>query len=238
LSLTIMKRPQLVNDEIYHIVLRGASDSLIFLNKDDYYRGVFSLFEFNDKQMVSIRDRRRARIYAKKFGNKEFSATRKILVEILAFCFMPNHIHLLLRQIKDNSITDFMRKFGTGYALYFNKKHKRQGHLFQSKFKAVHIKNDRQLNVIFNYIHTNPISLLEPNWKEKGTQAPKKANDFINDYKWSSYQDYIGQKNFPSVTERNFLSEMMGGTVGCKKSVQDWIGHKKEVLGIGDIALE
>jgi putative transposase len=233
-----MRRPQLVNDEIYHIVLRGASDSLIFLNKDDYYRGVFSLFEFNDEQMVSIRARRRARLNAKKLGNKEFSATRKILVEIFTFCFMPNHIHLLLRQIKDNGITDFMRKFGTGYALYFNKMHKRQGHLFQGKFKAVHIKNDSQLIAIFNYIHSNPVSLVEPNWKGKGARFPQKAIKFLNKYKWSSYQDYIGQTNFPSVTERNFLSEMMGGVVECKKSVQDWIKHKKEVLGIGDIALE
>jgi len=233
-----MRRPQLVNDEIYHIVLRGTSDSLIFLNKDDYYRGVFSLFEFNDEQMVSIRARRRTRLNAKKLGNKEFSATRKILVEMFTFCFMPNHIHLLLRQIKDNGITNFMRKFGTGYALYFNKKHKRQGHLFQGKFKAVHIKNDSQLIAIFNYIHSNPVSLVEPNWKGKGARFPKKAIKFLNKYKWSSYQDYIGQTNFPSVTERNFLSEIMGGVVECKKSVQDWIKHKKEVLGIDDIALE
>ena len=233
-----MRRPQLVNDEIYHIVLRGTSDSLIFLNKDDYYRGVFSLFEFNDEQMVSIRARRRTRLNAKKLGNKEFSATRKILVEMFTFCFMPNHIHLLLRQIKDNGITNFMRKFGTGYALYFNKKHKRQGHLFQGKFKAVHIKNDSQLIAIFNYIHSNPVSLVEPNWKGKGARFPQKDIKFLNKYKWSSYQDYIGQTNFPSVTERNFLSEIMGGVVECKKSVQDWIKHKKEVLGIDDIALE
>ena len=233
-----MKRPQLVNGEIYHIVLRGASNSLIFLDKNDHYRGVFSLFEFYDKQMVSMRDRRRARLYAKKTGDKEFSANRKMLVEILAFCFMPNHIHLLIRQLEDGGITDFMRKFGTGYALYFNKKHKRQGHLFQSRFKAIHIENDRQLNVIFNYIHTNPISLIEPNWKEKGIKNIKKVIEFLENYKWSSYQDYIGRKNFPSVTERNFLLEMMDGAFGCKKSVQNWIKYKQKVSEINDLALE
>ncbi len=234
-----MKRSQLVNGEIYHIVLRGSSDSLIFKNKDDYYRGIFSLFEFNDEHAVLIRNRRRNRLRAKKLGDKDFSAVRKTMVEILAFCFMPNHIHLLIRQIKNNGISNFMKKFGTGYALYFNKKYKRQGHLFQSKFKDIRIKSDEQLGAVFNYIHTNPVSLIDPDWKEKGTRNPRKAINFLSSgYKWSSYPDYIGKKNFPSVTERDFLSETMNGLMGCKESVEGWIKYKKGVLGLDAISLE
>ncbi len=234
-----MKRSQLANNGIYHIVLKGVSDSLIFKSKDDYYRGIFSLFEFNDEQSVLIRDRRRERLRAKELGNKDFSAVRKKIVEILAFCFMPNHIHLLLRQIKNNGISNFMKKFGTGYALYFNKKHKRQGHLFQSRFKDVQIKSDKQLLIIFNYIHTNPVSLIDSDWKGKGARNPRKAISFLkNGYRWSSYQDYINKKNFPSVTERGFLSEIMGGPIGCKKSVEDWIKHKREIMEIDAIILE
>ena len=85
-----------------------------------------------------------------------------MLVKILAFCFMPNHIHLLVRQIKNNGITQFMRKFGAGYAAYFNKRYDRRGHLFQGRFKAVHIKNNEQLKTIFVYIYTNSISLVDP----------------------------------------------------------------------------
>jgi putative transposase len=233
-----MKRPQLLNGEIYHVILRGANDSLVFINKEDYYRGVFSLFEFNDTQPVLIRDRRRARLRAKRFGNKQFSANRKTMVEILAFCFMPNHIHLLLRQTINNGTTDFMRKLGTGYASYFNRKHNRRGHLFQGKFNAVHIKNDRQLETIFTYIHTNPISLVEPRWKESGARTPKKAAAFLDNYKWSSYQDYLGKENFPSVTERNFALQVMGGQHRCKNIVNEWIRDKKEVLNLHEIALE
>ncbi len=233
-----MKRPLLENNEIYHIVLRGTNKSLIFLDKEDYYRGIFSLFEFNDEQGVLIRERRRTRLRAKNAGNEQFSAKRKMFVEIFAFCFMPNHIHLLLRQTKKNGITNFMRKLGTGYALYFNNKYKRQGHLFQGRFKIVHIKNDNQLIAVFNYIHSNPISLIEPNWKEKGTRSPKKVIEFLNKYKWSSYQDYIGKKNFPSVTERNFLLEIMNGCIGCKKSVENWIKEKKQISGITEIFIE
>ncbi len=233
-----MRRPNLVNGEIYHIVLRGVADSPVFLNKGDYYRGIFSLFEFNDKQAVLIRDRRRDRLRAKRKGNKQFSADRKILVEILCFCFMPNHIHLLLRQVEDSGITNFMRKFGTGYALYFNKKHNRKGHLFQSKFQAVHIKNDKQLQAVFTYIHANPASIIEPRWKEKGTRFPKKIIDFLTNYKWSSYQDYLGKDNFPSVTDRGFIFEFAGGVKGCKSLVEDWIENKRKIVSLDQITLE
>jgi len=233
-----MKRPPLSNNEIYHVVLRGVGGSLIFQEKEDYYRGIFSLFEFNDTQPVVIRERRRKRLHEKEIGHEQFSAKRKTMVEILAFCFMPNHIHLLLRQVRDAGITDFMRKFGTGFASYFNKKHNRKGHLFQSKFGAVHIKNNRQLRMIFIYIHTNPLSLIEPSWKERGTRFLKKAIAFLDNYKWSSYQDYLGKNNFPSVTERDFFLQIMNRSRGCRSVVNDWIKNKGKITGLNETFLK
>ena len=160
------------------------------------------------------------------------------MVEILAFCLMPNHIHLLLKQIKDKGITEFMRKVGTGYAVYFNKKYDRKGHLFQG-FKAVHIKDNTQLQNVFVYIHTNPISLIEPKWKETGIKEPEKVIKFLEeDYRWSSYFDYIGKKNFPSITEREFLLKTMDGVKGCKENMENWIKYKGEMGDFSDILLE
>jgi len=233
-----IKRPLLVNNEIYHIILRGVADSLIFKDRNDYYRGIFSLYEFNDINPVLIRDRRRARLRAKKKGKEQFSANRDMFVEILAFYFMPNHIHLLLKQIKNDGVTQFMKKFGTGYAVYFNKKYNRKGHLFQGRFRAVHIKNNEQLRTVFVYIHTNGISLLEPKWKEKGISNLKKAIKFLENYKWSSYTDYLSKKNFPSLTKRDFLLKVMGGKNGCREFVNGWIRYKKELRDFNKIALE
>ena len=232
-----VKRPPLVNNEIYHIVVRGVGDSLIFKDKDDYYRGIFSLYEFNTTDPVEIRERRKIRKVQKASGGQASDA-RKLLVEVLAFCFMPNHIHLLLRQLKDKGITQFMRKVGTGYATYFNERYNRKGHLFQSRFRAVHIKTEDQLRTVFVYTHTNSISLIEPKWKEKGIENPKKVIEFLENFKWSSYPDYIGKKNFPSVTEREFLLEVMGGEEGCRKFVEDWVKYKKEIKDFSDIELE
>ena len=231
-----VQRPPLVNNEIYHIILRGVGDSLIFKDENDYYRGIFSLFEFNDAKEVLIRSRRRARLRAKKDGREQFSADRDMLVEVLAFYFMPNHIHLLLRQIKDDGITQFMRKFGAGYATYFNQKYDRKGHLFQGRFHAVHIKTNEQLKTIFVYIHTNGISLIEPKWKEMGIKNPKEVIKFLGNFKWSSYPDYIGKKNFPSVTEREFMLKVMGGEKGCKEFIENWVKYKKEIRDASDIA--
>jgi len=233
-----VKRPKLVNNEIYHIVVRGTGDSLIFKNEDDYYRAIFSLYEFNTTVLIEIRKQREKRKTAKRSGGQTSADTRELLVEILAFWFMPNHIHLLLKQIRNNGITQFMQKLGTGYAAYFNKKYNRKGHLFQGRFRAVHIKNNEQLKTVFVYIHTNGVSLIEPKWKERGIKNPQKVIKFLESYKWSSYPDYIGKKNFPSVTKRDFLLKVMGEEKGCKKFVENWIKYKKELRDLNEIGIE
>ena len=233
------ERTKLINNEFYHIITRGVGDSLIFKNKNDYFRAIFSLYEFNTTKAVEIRKQREKRKNTVKASGGPTSVDRNQLVKILAFCFMPNHIHLLLKQIKNDGISKFMRKFGTGYASYFNKKYDRMGHLFQGRFKAVHIKDDEQLKNVFVYIHTNPISLVEPRWKEIGIAHPEKTSKFLENYKWSSYSDYIGGKNFPSLTtERKFISQIMGGNKSCKEFVDGWIKYKNEIKNFDNVTLE
>ncbi len=236
------RKQQFVNGENYHIILRAIDNNLLFKDVNDYYRGIFSIYEFNTADPVEILERRKIRAKIKKIirntggpSSPEFSSEivvsdlRDKLVKILAFCFMPNHIHLLLEQIKNNGITTFMRKVGTGLGGYFNKKYNREGHVFQSRFKDVHIKDEEQQKNAFVYIHTNPISLIEPKWKELGIKNLKKTIDFVEKYKWSSYLDYLGGKNFPSVTDRDSLLGLMGGVEGCRNFVNGWIEYKKEL---------
>ncbi len=230
-----VKGPKLVNNEIYHIVIRGVGDSFIFKNEDDYYRAIFSLYEFNTTTPIEIRKQREKRKTAKRSGGLTSVDSRELLVEILAFWFMPNHIHLLLKQIRNNGITQFMQKLGTGYAAYFNKKYNRKGHLFQGRFRAVHIKNNEQLKTVFVYIHTNGVSLIEPKWKKRGIKNLPKVIKFLENYKWSSYPDYIGKKNFPSVTKRDFLFKIMGGENGCRNFINDWVKYKKEIRDLNEL---
>jgi len=233
-----IKHPQFLNNGIYHIVTRGVEKRQIFMDDSDYYRAIFSLYEFNDENPVLIRDRRRDRLRAKKNGIELFSAARELLVEILTFCLMPNHLHLLLRQLKNNGITAFMRKFGAGYPAYFNKRYDRVGHLFQGRFRAVSIDSTEQLKNTFVYINVNPTDLIEAGWKEKGIREPEKAIKFLENYKWSSYPDYAGNKNFPSLTNRGFILETLGGKENCKDLVEEWIRNKGEASALKEGVLE
>ncbi len=231
------RKQQFVNGEVCHITLRGIDDNLIFKDVDDYYRGVFSIYEFNNTKPVEIWLRRQQRKKEKILGDP-ISQSRECLVDVLAFCFMPNHVHLLLKQIKENGITKFMQKVGVGYGGYFNRKYNRKGYVFQNRFHAVHIKNEGQLKVVFTYIHTNPISLIEPKWKELGIKNPEEVIEFLENYKWSSYLDYIDKNNFPSVTKREFILKIIGGKQGCEDFIKDWIEHKKEIAKFSNLFLE
>jgi len=239
------RREKFVDNEIYHIVIRRIGNELLFRDIDDYYRGVFSIYEFNTTQPVEIWLKRKARAKIKVEGDplSQIIDTRDSLVETLLFCLMPNHIHLLLRQLKQGGITKYMNKIGAGYPAYFKQKYNLKsvsdkGYFFQGRFISVHVKTDEQLKVVFVYIHTNPISLIEPKWKEIGIQNPSKIINFLEDFKWSSYLDYIGKKNFPSVTKREFISEIMGGIQGCKESIENWIKYKGKIKEFANLSLE
>jgi putative transposase len=227
------RQTEFINGEVYHIIIRGVEKRMIFMNDQDYWRGIFSLYEFNNEAPVVIRDKRKTR--SKKTGRSPASASfpekenRKMLVEVLAFVFMPNHIHLLLRQEKEGGISRFLQKLNTGHAKYFNEKYKRVGPLFQGRFKAVHVENNEYLKTIFVYIHTNPLAIIEPGWKEKGIGDAKKSKEFLEDYRWSSYLDYLGWDNFPSVTQRVFLEQIFDSKEEIRSFVDGWIGYKERL---------
>ena len=245
------RKEEFINGEIYHIILRAIDDNLIFKDTNDYYRGIFSIYEFNDTNYVSIKKRREARLRFKNLQKassqhpmltdlSDFIDKRDKIIEILTFCFMPNHIHLLLRQIKENGISKFMQKVGIGYGKYFNGKYKRKGYVFQNRFKSVHIKDNNQFMVVVPYIFTNPVALIEPKWKEQGIKnhSSEEIIKFLENYKWSNYQDCISIKNFPSVTQIDFLLEVMGRERGCKDTVENWIMYKKDMGQYANLFLE
>jgi len=229
------RNQKFINNELYHITLRRAGEGLLFQDIDDNYRGIFSIYEFNTLTPVTIKERRNARLRIKqeiKEGIRDPGLgidTRDKLVEVLVFCLMPNHIHLLLKQLKEGGISKYINKMGAGYPTYFKKKYNidRKGHFFQDRFNATHIKSDEQLITAFIYIHINPISLIEPGWKESGIKNSEKAVRFLEEnYKWSSLWDYIGVRNFPSVTERKLFIDLMGSEQKCKELIKDWVRNK------------
>ncbi|MBP9716185.1 MAG: transposase, partial [Candidatus Pacebacteria bacterium] len=115
-----LRKTALVQGEIYHIYNRGVDKRDIFMDDEDRIRFIHDLYEFNDLNPVlnlglSLKNK------SNEVGLPYFRKNkRENLVEILAFCMMDNHFHLMIRSVSENGITEFMRKLGTGYTNYFN----------------------------------------------------------------------------------------------------------------------
>jgi len=235
-----MERPHFADNEIYHVYNRGVEKRDIFRDDADRLRFIHDLFEFNDRDAafnVQYYFNKQSMEVQPQYIKYNERKPRKLLVEILAFCLMPNHYHLLLRQRSSKGITQFMQKLGTGYTMYFNKKYERVGSLCQGRFKAVHVNQEAHFIHIPYYIHLNPLDLIAPEWRDREIKNLDKAIKFLENYRWSSYLDYIGKKNFPSVTQRGFLLRFFEGPKEYRKSMLNWL-KELDVEGMKDLLLE
>jgi len=130
----------------------------------------------------------------------------------------------------DDGVAKFMQKLGTGYTMYFNERHGRSGALFQGRYKSVCVDNDAQLLYIPHYIHLNPLKLMEGG----STSFHKMPREFLMNYKWSSYPDYVGGRAFPSVTNRDFILDLFGGVQKYKKDIAQFIVAPQKMHGVID----
>lgn len=136
---------------IYHAMVRGIDRQLIFRDPADFLKYLRVLEE----------------------------CKRVSGFEVYAYCIMPNHVHLLIREGSEDLGKAFQR-IGSRYAYWFNKKYERCGHLFQDRFKSEPVDDNRYLLTLLRYIHRNPV-------------AAGICRD-VADYSWSSYWEFLGKK--------------------------------------------
>jgi len=166
-----MRKHKFVIGEYYHIYNRGVDKREIILDQYDLHRFWESMKEFNTIEPIGS-------IYELSFiKNKLGTPTTKSrkLVSIIAYCVNPNHFHFLVTPLVEKGIEKFMQKIG-GYTRYFNEKHKRNGALFQGKFKSKHISTDnRYLLHLSAYINMN-------NRNSLGTPTTKLSKSSLEEY--------------------------------------------------------
>lgn len=174
-----------VNGQFYHLYNRGLNKEPIFTKKGDYTHFVKTLFYYQIKNpKPKFSTYRRTKIFP-------VDPSKKI-IEIHGYCLMPNHFHLLVRQLEDGGITEFMMRFVHSYCKYRNVKYDRQGPIFQGPFKAVLVESDEQLLHLSRYIHLNPlVSFITKD---------------LDHYPWSSYPGSIGLKEEPEVIKKEILN--------------------------------
>lgn len=136
------------NSGYYHIVSRGIGKQILFEDEEDYTRFLETLRRYKEEE---------------KF-------------EILSYCLMENHVHLLLHV--ESGLDRIMKRIAVSYAYYYNNKYERTGHLFQDRYKSEPIEDDRYLLAVIRYIHNNP---------------PKAGICSREEYPWSSWHEYMGE---------------------------------------------
>jgi putative transposase len=142
---------------------------------------------------------------------------------------MPNHFHILIHEKKEGGISLFMQKLQTAYTMYFNKKHDRNGSLFQGTFKAQHITKDVYLKYLFAYINLNPIKLIDLKWKENGIKNLNESEKYLNEYRYSSYADLIGIKRIENKILDIFkFPEYFNSELKFEDFIKEWLSFKDE----------
>jgi len=178
------RKTDLVTGEFYHLYNRGNSKQVIFQNDTDYKRFQLLLYLMNDQRSIRLHNVLRDGI------NPYTSHERgEPLVAIGAYCLMPNHYHLVVSPVVEDGVSQFMKKLGTAYSTYFNKRYERTGSLFEGKFKSVWADNDEYLRYLFSYVHLNPLKLVNPDWKE-GTVTAEQL-EFLTEFPFSSLYDQL-----------------------------------------------
>ncbi|MCR4281207.1 MAG: transposase [Candidatus Kaiserbacteria bacterium] len=172
-------------DEWYHCFNRGVEKRTVFENEIDANRFLMALFLANGTEPVGLHNVHKPEL------KKSLTEDRgKQIVSVGAYCLMPNHFHLLLKEITDGGITTFMQKLGTAYTMYFNVKYERVGNLFMRPFRARHVEDDRYFQKVLGYIHCNPAELYEPGWKSGNVRNMRLLREKLIKYPYSSLRSY------------------------------------------------
>lgn len=210
-------------DEYYHIYNRGTNKMKIFIDHNDYNHFLKLLYAINNTAPIKFSDIETSPGKAWTFKRED------TLVEIGAFCLMYNHFHLLLKEKIEGGITMFLHRLATSYSIYFNKKYKHSGSVFQGKFKSKHLKSDYQLKYLFSYIHLNPVKLIQKDWKETGINDIQKTQEFLSRYKNSSYLDFIEkERNESKILNKLAFPDYFSTTELFKKEIFEWLNYKND----------
>ena len=178
-----MERGHVISEgEYYHLYNRGVEKRNIFLTQGDRNRFKRLLYLANGKERFVYRDIERKELKDIDRGEP--------LVAIAAWVLMPNHFHILVKEITEGGTAAFMEKLCTGYSAYFNKRRDRVGPLFQGRYRSQHVIEDRYLKYLFAYIHLNPLKLLDSAWEKSRSIDVAEAKKYLSTYKDSSYPSY------------------------------------------------
>lgn len=195
-----MRPTQFINDGVYHIYNRGVDK-----------RNIFE-YDYEFAEFISLL-------------NKKQIYNNLRSVEILSFCLLKNHFHLIIRQLQESGIAKFMQRIGISYTKSFNKRNnKRSGALFESTYKAKPVINDSYLLHLFRYVHLNPLQYFQKDWKERGINDIDGAFKFLNQYMWSNYPNlFTNDKESLVKVNESIIEKEFKNKFSYNGFLNDWL---------------
>lgn len=221
------RNPPITVNQTYHVFNRSIAKQPIFLTNQDYQRALDTLvfYSYLDTKIRFSYFKRLSESLKNNFTDNLRRNGQK-QVEILAFCFMPNHIHLLIKEVKEKGISTFMSNLQNSYAKYFNVRTDRDGSLFKTMFKATLIETDDQLIHVARYIHLNPV-----------TAFILRDITQLENYPWSSFSIYIGKSNL-DILNKDTILNFFTSIKEFIKFTEDQIDYQRELNQIKHLLLE
>lgn len=208
----------LVTSEYYHVLNRGNASEEIFTCQADYEHFLEVLlyyqcgdFPFKHSLLKKLEFHERLKLVS------DLRLKGNFVTEIIAYCFMPNHYHLLLKQRVDNGVFNFIRLSNNSYSRYFNLKYGRRGSLFEGRFKAIRVQTNEQLLHLSRYIHLNPLS-------------SSLVNDFeeLTKYPYASISEFLGRVENPICNSEPILSQF-SSRESYRKFLEDRVDYQKDL---------
>ena len=181
---------------LYHVIARGIERRKIFIDKDDYEDFLSRLEKALDKT-----------------GSKCY-----------AFSLLPNHFHLLILR-GPRPLAELMRRLMTGYAVYFNLRHKRAGHLFQNRYRAILCDLDSYFLELVAYIHLNPL--------RAGLVKDLRA---LGNYKWCSHGAVVGKTSLRYLAKEDILQQFGNHVKRARKKYESYLKERVNKFKPGELS--
>ncbi|MBU1159982.1 transposase [Patescibacteria group bacterium] len=205
-----MRKTKIAPGEYYHIFNRGNNKQKIFLEEKDWARFLFLILYLQSPFVFYNISRHVNNFVRHRVFNISKKALQNVLgnktVELVCFVQMPNHFHLIVKEINEGGISQYLQRIQDAYTKYFNVKYGSSGHLFQGPFKAVRIKNNEQLLYLSAYIHRNPREIKQ--WHKKEHL-----------FNWSSYKDCVDNNRWENLLK----NEIIVGQFKTEKQYKEFV---------------
>jgi len=220
-----MKKDSLATGEIYHVFNKSIAEYKIFNNDPEFLRMINVICYYQrEKPTLKFSDFiRSAEAKNNHFPPRRWEESGKDkLVEIIAYCVMPTHLHLVVKQLKEKGISIFMNNVLNSYTRYFNTKHERKGPLWEGRFKHILVESDQQLLHLTRYIHLNPTTAYLVNKPE--------------DWLVSSYREYLLSTDNSRICKYEDILDIE--PKDYKEFVEDRISYQRELAEIEHLLVD